>query len=158
MAAGTVERPVNDSETIPCLRSKILAVGQSSGPTVSAHLECHRNLPPIYLAPQRKALSCSHLAGADRKQWRDSRVELHLRCRCRQIELNIKQVAHHGGKDSSSQAPAATQAMPAARAIHRPTGVIFSRRTSSAKSAIQSRFITPPTNKSAIKTQQQPTQ
>src|SRR6266516_4673452 len=76
-----------------------------------------------------------------------------------QIELNVKQVAHHcGGKGTSNQAPAATHAMPAARAIHRPTGVSFSKRTSSAKSAIQSTFITPPTNKSAIKTQQQPTQ
>jgi hypothetical protein len=73
-------------------------------------------------------------------------------------ELNIKQVAHHCSKDTKSPAPAATHAMPAARAIHRPTGVSFSKSTSSAKSAIQSTFITPPTNKSAIKTQQQPTQ
>ena len=72
--------------------------------------------------------------------------------------LNIKYTAHHGGKDTSSQTPAATHAMPAARAIHRPAGVIFSRRTSSDKNAIQSTFITPPTNRSAIKTQQQPTQ
>jgi hypothetical protein len=67
-------------------------------------------------------------------------------------------LAHHYGKDTSSQAPVATHAMPAARAIHRPKSVSFSKRTSSAKSAIQSTFITPPTNKSAIKTQQQPTQ
>src|SRR5262249_24072788 len=56
------------------------------------------------------------------------------------------------------QTPAATQATPAARATHRPKGVSFSRRTSSARSAIQSTFITPPTNKRAIKTQQQPAQ
>ncbi len=35
---------------------------------------------PCHLAPQRKALPCSHLVGADRKQWRDGKVELHLRC------------------------------------------------------------------------------
>lgn len=71
---------------------------------------------------------------------------------------SLRGVADHGGKDSSSQAPAATHARPAARAIQRPTGVSFSRRTSSARSAIQSTFITPPTNNSPIKTQQQPTQ
>ena len=64
----------------------------------------------------------------------------------------------HCNKDASSQAPAATHAMPAARAIHRPAGVNFSTRTSSDNSAIQSTFITPTTNNSAIKTQQQPTQ
>jgi len=45
-----------------------------------------------------------------------------------------------------------------ARATHRLKGVSFSKRTSSARSAIQSTFITPPTNKSPIRTQQQPTQ
>jgi len=35
---------------------------------------------PCHLAPQRKALPCSHFVGADRKPWRDGKVELHLRC------------------------------------------------------------------------------
>jgi hypothetical protein len=69
-----------------------------------------------------------------------------------------KRTAHHSFKDDSIQAPVTTQATPAVRAIHRPTGVSFSKRTSSERSAIQSTFITPPTNKSAIRTQQQPTQ
>jgi hypothetical protein len=76
----------------------------------------------------------------------------------RNRRAHIKQAAHHCGNDTSSQTPAATHAMPAARAIHRPIGVSFSTSTSSAKSAIQSTFITPATNKSAIKSQQQPTQ
>ena len=65
---------------------------------------------------------------------------------------------HHCGETNNIQAPAATQAAPTLRATHRPNGVSFSRRTSSARSAIQSTFMTPPTNKSAIRTQQQPTQ
>src|SRR5262249_30622843 len=59
---------------------------------------------------------------------------------------------------NSNQAPAAIKTIPAARAIHRPKGVSFSRSTSSARSAIHSTFMTPPTNNSAISTQQQPTQ
>ncbi len=35
---------------------------------------------PCHLAPQRKALPCSHFVGADRKPWRDGKVELRLRC------------------------------------------------------------------------------
>ena len=118
------------------------------------HLGCAGNRG---FAPKRVALLSPRRPG-QKAMGRDSKVKLHLRCCRRQFELNIKQVARHCGKDTSSQAPAATHAMPAARAIHRPTGVSFSKRTSIAKSAIQSTFITPPTNKSAIKTQQQPTQ
>jgi hypothetical protein len=70
----------------------------------------------------------------------------------------IKQTAHHCLEDSNIQAPAATQAIPAARAIHRPIGASFSKSTSNARRAIQSTFITPPTNKSAIRAQQQLTQ
>lgn len=62
------------------------------------------------------------------------------------------------GHGNTIAAPAAIQIAPARRATHRPHGVSFSRRTSSAKSAIQSTFITPTTNKSAMRTQQQPTQ
>jgi hypothetical protein len=68
----------------------------------------------------------------------------------------LEQTAHHCIEDNNIRAPAATQATPAARAIHRPMGVSFSKRISSARSAIQRTFITPPTNKSAIRTQQQP--
>ena len=69
-----------------------------------------------------------------------------------------ERTVHHWGEDDNIQVPAATQATPAARAIHHPNGVTFSKRTSSARTAIQSTFITPLTNKSAISTQQQPTQ
>src|SRR5215467_4151542 len=69
-----------------------------------------------------------------------------------------KHPRHRCGEDNNIQAPATTQATPAARATHRPSGASFSKRTSSARSAIQSTFITPPTNKSVIRTQQQPTQ
>src|SRR6516164_9587234 len=54
--------------------------------------------------------------------------------------------------------PASTQAAPAISAIHCPNGVSFSRSTTSASTAIQSTFITPPTNNSAIRAQQQPMQ
>ena len=73
-------------------------------------------------------------------------------------QANTATGPHHCLKNSNIQAPAAIQATPAARATHRPKGVSFSKRTSSARSAIQSTFITPPTNKSTIRTQQQPTQ
>jgi hypothetical protein len=69
-----------------------------------------------------------------------------------------KQTADHSFKDNSIQAPIAIQTTPAMRAIHRPMGVSFSKRTSSERTAIQRTFITPPTNKSAIRAQQQPTQ
>ena len=118
------------------------------------HLDCVGNRA---FAPKSATMLSPRRPG-QKAMGRDSKVKLHLRCCRRQFELNIKQVDRHCGKDTSIQAPAVTHAMPAARAIHRPTGVSFSKRTSSAKSAIQSTFITPPTNKSAIKTQQQPTQ
>ena len=38
------------------------------------------NVPTMSLGTAAKALPCSHLVGADRKQWRDGKVELHLRC------------------------------------------------------------------------------
>jgi AraC-like DNA-binding protein len=61
-------------------------------------------------------------------------------------------------RESTIQTPAAIHTTPAMRAIHPPHGVSFSSKTSSARNAIQSTFITPPTNNSAIRTQQQPTQ
>ena len=64
----------------------------------------------------------------------------------------------HYGDATAIHAPATTKTAPAKRATHRPHGVSFSRRTSSARSAIQSAFMTPTTNKSAMRTQQQPTQ
>ena len=62
------------------------------------------------------------------------------------------------GRAKIIQAPAAIPAVPEMRATHRPHGVSFSRRTRPARSAIQITFITPTTNSSAIRTQQQPTQ
>src|ERR1700686_5071384 len=59
---------------------------------------------------------------------------------------------------ASSHPPLATNTPPATRAIVRPVGITFSRRTNIVRTAIQSRFITPPTKSSAIKAQQQPTQ
>jgi hypothetical protein len=53
--------------------------------------------------------------------------------------------------------PAAAIAAPARRGTSRPVGMIFSNRTKIVRPAIQSRFMTPPTNRSAISTQQQPT-
>ena len=44
------------------------------------------------------------------------------------------------------------------RAIHGPPGNNFSAATSKVSAAIQARFITPPTNKRIISSQQQPTQ
>ena len=55
-------------------------------------------------------------------------------------------------------APHASIATPQARAIHGPPGSTFSAMTSRVRAAIQARFITPPTNSSAMSIQQQPTQ
>ena len=68
------------------------------------------------------------------------------------------EAAFAAGAENTIQIPATMQAIPAARAIRPPHGVSFSRSTSNARSAIQSTFITPTTNRSAIRTQQQPTQ
>ena len=54
--------------------------------------------------------------------------------------------------------PQAIIAMPAILAIQRPPGSSFSPATSKVSPAIQTRFMTPPTNSSAISNQQQPTQ
>ena len=47
---------------------------------------------------------------------------------------------------------------PAMREINLPNGNTFSNKTSTANAAIHSTFITPPTNSSNIKVQQQPMQ
>ena len=57
-----------------------------------------------------------------------------------------------------NHAPAATSTMPAREAIRRPNGVTFSKRISSASTAIQSGFVTPAMSNTAIRAQQQPTQ
>src|SRR5262249_35701086 len=57
----------------------------------------------------------------------------------------------------SNQAPLATKAIPAIRGTSR-LGTSFSTNTNAARAAIQKRFMTPATNKSAIKAQQQPMQ
>ncbi len=64
----------------------------------------------------------------------------------------------HAISKNNNHAPAERKAMPEARAIQRPNGKNFSKSMSNASSAIQSTFITPPTNKSTINTQQQPMQ
>jgi hypothetical protein len=63
---------------------------------------------------------------------------------------------HHN--PNTSQIPAATKPAPAIREIRRPTGTIFSMSTKAEIVAIHSTFMTPPTNKSIINTQQQPMQ
>ena len=62
------------------------------------------------------------------------------------------------GAVASSQAPAVMKAAPATRGMTRPAGMIFSSKTMIVIPAIQSTFITPPTNSNAISAQQQPTQ
>lgn len=104
------------------------------------------------LAPARE----TRLAQSVEEMFAVGRIAISVGPSLSEVE-GLRGVADHGGKNSS-QVPAATHARPATRAIQRPTGVSFSRRTSSARSAIQSTFITPPTNNSPIKTQQQPTQ
>src|SRR5436189_220530 len=59
---------------------------------------------------------------------------------------------------ASVTAPQATRTTPVARPIQPPQGRVFSISTSSAIAAIQARFMIPPTNSSAISTQQQPRQ
>jgi hypothetical protein len=71
-------------------------------------------------------------------------------------EQKRRSPVHHS--PTTSQVPAATKPAPAIREIRRPTGTIFSMSTKAEIVAIHSTFITPPTNKSAINTQQQPTQ
>jgi glyoxylase-like metal-dependent hydrolase (beta-lactamase superfamily II) len=54
--------------------------------------------------------------------------------------------------------PATIIATPATLPAAAPTGMVFSARTNTAMAAIHKRFITPPTNSNAIRTQQQPRQ
>jgi hypothetical protein len=140
--------------------------------------DCHLSMPQLLCFGERfsgrparlptAARTCAAISrrGA-RRTWHLPRLQRDTRERPRSPlaglgshpELHdVNQVAHPCGGETSSQTPAATHAMPAARAIHRPIGVTFSRRTSSDNSAIQSTFITPPTNSRAIRIQQQPTQ
>jgi|HubBroStandDraft_6_1064221.scaffolds.fasta_scaffold71961_5 hypothetical protein len=72
------------------------------------------------------------------------------------LSASSSRPVHHN--PNTSQIPAATKPAPAIREIRRPTGIIFSMSTKAEIMAIHSTFITPPTNKSAINTQQQPTQ
>src|SRR5271165_4732312 len=67
-------------------------------------------------------------------------------------------VRNHAAVRSRSQPPLATRPNPDMRDICQPGGIAFSASTKMAIAAIQRRFITPPTNKSAISIQQQPRQ
>src|ERR1700738_2315188 len=67
-------------------------------------------------------------------------------------------VRGHNNASVTSQAPHAKNPKPAMREIARPAGTTFSVSTKIVIAAIQSTFITPPTNNSAIRAQQQPTQ
>jgi hypothetical protein len=58
----------------------------------------------------------------------------------------------------SNHAPTAMKMIPAKCATRRPAGRTFSSNTRTASAAIQKRFMTPPTNSSAISAQQQPIQ
>src|SRR5262245_11384735 len=82
-------------------------------------------------------------------------------CRCNVMTFapaKFRQKASYAIFRNSNHVPAARKTMPEARAIQRPNRKSFSKRMSNARSTIQSTFITPPTNKSAISTQQQPMQ
>jgi hypothetical protein len=57
-----------------------------------------------------------------------------------------------------SQAPLAMKTQPAIRETNLPNGNTFSNKTSPASAAIHSTFMTPPTNSSNIRAQQQPMQ
>ena len=72
------------------------------------------------------------------------------------LSASSSRPVHHN--ITASQVPAATKPAPAIREITRPNGTILSMSTKAEIVAIHSTFITPPTNKSAINTQQQPTQ
>ena len=65
-------------------------------------------------------------------------------------------ITRHGG--FRGHAPASTKKPPANRATIWPRGITFSSSTRIPSAAIQKRFMTPPTNKSTISAQQQPTQ
>jgi hypothetical protein len=95
--------------------------------------------------PMRSA--CSSLVRDSNKIVVIARRSLRARCRS---------PVHHN--PTTSQVPAATKPAPAIREIRRPSGITFSTSTKAEIVAIHSTFITPPTNKSAINTQQQPTQ
>jgi hypothetical protein len=59
---------------------------------------------------------------------------------------------------SNNQAPPAMKMPPAIRETNLPNGNTFSNKTNPASSAIHSTFMTPPTNSSSIRAQQQPMQ
>ncbi len=73
----------------------------------------------------------------------------HPGCFCPKDQRNVLVTIHK---------PATIMHTPMARLTQCPAGTIFSTRTYAAIVATQSRFITPATNSSAIRSQQQPTQ
>jgi hypothetical protein len=60
--------------------------------------------------------------------------------------------------DVNTQAPASTNASPLNRPLRALSGASFSTSTKAVMAAIHSRLITPPTNSTSIRAQQQPTQ
>jgi hypothetical protein len=62
------------------------------------------------------------------------------------------------GHRAKLNAPTRIIAAPANLPLTSPNGIVFSSRTKIAIAAIHRRFITPPTNSSPIRIQQQPTQ
>src|SRR6202040_2525613 len=59
---------------------------------------------------------------------------------------------------SNNQAPPATKTQPAIRETNLPNGNAFSNKTNPASAAIHNTFMTPTTNSSSIRAQQQPMQ
>jgi hypothetical protein len=158
MSRSTSASKVRYSTNSACLRpSPAAAADRRWSPECSAspfRRRCSR--PPTRSSnePPRP-----HRAPRDQQRLRGRERGLMTKAeRTPRIASGDRSKPHHCGGKNSIRAPAATQPTPAARAIQRPNGVTFSKRTSSARSAIQSTFITPPTNKSAIRTQQHPTQ
>lgn len=90
-----------------------------------------------------------------RVSWR-SAMSNRTRCMRPGSAKNCRSNSHQEDRTIIPAAP--SMATPLARASQCPAGTTFSTSTNTASPATQSRFMTPPTNNSAISSQQQPTQ
>jgi hypothetical protein len=92
------------------------------------------------------------------QKWRQGPRKILVRSRKGLLQHNRPAATLNQAFWVSNQTPPAIKAIPASRGTSRPNGTTFSTNTNAERAAIQKRFMTPTTNKSAITAQQQPMQ
>ena len=140
----------NKRDVIACERSRLVS---SSVYGVSATSQEHRRCS----RRQRRRNQARRSKDPNPSQAIPSRVPLYRLLIIDMVQTAVRRRAINYIR-SNNKAPTAMKTQPATREINLANGNTFSNKTSTANAAIHSTFITPPTNSSNIRAQQQPMQ